>query len=63
MSHPHCYLQVPRGAVLPRPREGSAAALDQLDQSVCEASFDSGSLPRQAILVAQVVANRSRDGS
>jgi hypothetical protein len=56
--HPPCCLQVPRGAALPRPREGSAAALDQLGQCCCKASFERGSLPWQAVLVAQVVADR-----
>ena len=58
IDHPPCCLQVPRGAVLPRPREGSAAALDQLGQCCCSASFERGGLPWQAVLVAQVVADR-----
>jgi len=58
IDHPFCCLQVPRGAALPRPREGSAAALDQLGQCCCSASFERGGLPWQAVLVAQVVADR-----
>ena len=58
IDHPPCCLQVPRGAALPRPREGSAAALDQLGQCCCSASFERGGLPWQAVLVAQVVADR-----
>ena len=55
--HPSCCLQVPKGAALPRPREGSATALDQQGQCCCKASFERGGLPWQAVLVAQVVAD------
>jgi len=58
IDHPPCCLQVPRGAALFRPREGSASALDQLGQCCCSASHERGGLPWQAVLVAQVVADR-----
>ena len=58
IDHPPCCLQVPRGVALPRPRDGSAAALEHLGQCGCSASFERGDLPWQAVLVAQVVADR-----